>query len=136
VLGDDEHEGQRTAEADWWASAAPRRLRRRRAGDRHAPLGTNSESRARAVAIRWRDHASRDFLSAYVEAMKGAPNYPDNEATAAGLLDLFLLKKAFNEISYETAYRPHWSSIPVRGVLDSLERREALRDGSSAFRAL
>jgi maltose alpha-D-glucosyltransferase/alpha-amylase len=106
--------------------------------DRHAPLGTNSESRARAVAIGWRDHASRDFLSAYVEAMKGAPNYPDNEATAAGLLDLFLLKKAFYEISYEAAYRPDWLSIPVRGVLDLLERREALvtRDGSSAFRAL
>jgi maltose alpha-D-glucosyltransferase/alpha-amylase len=64
-----------------------------------------------------------NFLSAYVEAMNGAPNYPDNQATAACLLDLFLLMKAFYEITYEAAYRPDWSSIPVRGVLDLLERR-------------
>jgi maltose alpha-D-glucosyltransferase/alpha-amylase len=93
--------------------------------NRVTTLGANHESLARRAAISWCDHASRDFLSAYVEAMEGAPNYPGNEATATCLLDLYLLKKAFYEISYEAAYRPDWLSIPVRGVLDLLERREA-----------
>jgi maltose alpha-D-glucosyltransferase/alpha-amylase len=93
--------------------------------NRLTTFGANHESLARRAAISWRDRAIRDFLSAYVEAMEGAPNYPDNEATAACLLDLFLLKKAFYEITYEAAYRPDWLSIPVRGVLDLLERRRA-----------
>jgi maltose alpha-D-glucosyltransferase / alpha-amylase len=91
--------------------------------DGAAAPGTTHQGLARPVATTWRDQASRDFLTAYVEAMEGAPNYPDNKTTAAGLLDLFLLKKAFYEISYEAAYRPDWLSIPVRGVLDLLELR-------------
>jgi maltose alpha-D-glucosyltransferase/alpha-amylase len=42
---------------------------------------------------------------------------------AAGLLDLFLLQKAFYEIAYEAANRPGWLSIPVRGVMELLRRR-------------
>jgi maltose alpha-D-glucosyltransferase/alpha-amylase len=93
--------------------------------DRVAAPGIDRDDAARALALSWRDQASRDFLSAYVEGMKGAPNYPDNEATAAGLLDLFLLHKAFYEIGYEAANRPNWLPIPVQGVLDLLDRREA-----------
>jgi maltose alpha-D-glucosyltransferase/alpha-amylase len=87
-------------------------------------LGAKHENLARRAAISWRDHASRDFLSTYVKAMEGAPTYPNSEATATCLLDLFLLKKAFYEITYEAAYRPDWLSIPVRGVLDLLQRRK------------
>jgi maltose alpha-D-glucosyltransferase/alpha-amylase len=102
---------------DYAARAAMRRL---------AALVTNyDDSAAQAVTMSWREQTSGDFLSAYVEAMNGAPNYPDNERTATGLLDLFLLKKAFHQIGYEAATRPHWLPIPVRGVLDLLERREA-----------
>jgi maltose alpha-D-glucosyltransferase/alpha-amylase len=45
------------------------------------------------------------------------PSYPANDAAARGQLELFLLQKAFYEISYESANRPGWLSIPVRGVL-------------------
>jgi hypothetical protein len=91
----------------------------------HPAVDLDNDRSARALAMTWREQASRDFLTTYVDAMKGAPSYPDNKATAAGLLDLFLLKKAFYEIGYEAATRPHWLPIPVRGVLGLSERREA-----------
>jgi maltose alpha-D-glucosyltransferase / alpha-amylase len=95
----------------------------RAALERSHAFGTGYDSPARTVATSWREQASRDFLSAYVEAMKCAPTYRDSEAMAAGFLDLFLLKKAFYEISYEAATRPNWLPIPVRGVLELMERR-------------
>ena len=86
----------------------------RAALDRSRAFGTGDDSPARAVATSWREQASRDFLAAYIATMKDAPNYPDSEATAAGLLDLFLLNKAFYEIGYEAATWPNWLPIPVR----------------------
>ena len=96
----------------------------RAALDRVAAHGPGSDHAAHALAVRWRQQTSRDFLSAYVQSMKGTPSYPDDGSTAAGLLDLFLLQKAFYEIGYEAANRPNWLPIPVCGVLDLLERRE------------
>jgi maltose alpha-D-glucosyltransferase/alpha-amylase len=52
------------------------------------------------------------------------PSYPQDPEVAAGLLDLFLLQKAFYEIAYEAANRPTWLSIPLRGVVDLLDRTE------------
>jgi maltose alpha-D-glucosyltransferase/alpha-amylase len=76
--------------------------------------------RVMAVATAWRNRASRDFLSAYVEAVQGAPIYPSDRQAAESLLDLFLLQKGFYEIAYEAANRPHWLSIPLRNVIDLL----------------
>ncbi len=81
-----------------------------------------------AAATAWRDRAGREFLSTYVAEAKGMPSYPEDPEVAAGLLDLFLLQKAFYEIAYEAANRPTWLSIPLRGVVDLLDRTEARSD--------
>ncbi len=70
--------------------------------------------RARA----WRDQATRDFLGAYWPTAERAGLVPNDAELGRNLLDLFLLEKAFYEISYEAANRPAWISIPVRGILD------------------
>jgi maltose alpha-D-glucosyltransferase/alpha-amylase len=72
--------------------------------------------RVAAAAAGWRNRASQDFLQTYfatVPELKGGTGAP-------GLLELFLLQKAFYEIAYEAANRPSWLPIPVRGVLDLL----------------
>jgi len=88
--------------------------------DRFATRKGEMPERVLAAATGWRNRASSDFLDAYVEAMQGTAEYPEHERAAAGLLDLFLLQKAFYEIAYEAANRPAWVQIPLRNVLDLL----------------
>jgi len=88
--------------------------------ERFASRSGGLPDRLLAAATTWRNQASRDFLQAYVEVARGTPGYPPDESVAAGLLDLFLLQKAFYEIAYEAANRPAWLPIPLRSVLDLL----------------
>ena len=90
--------------------------------DKTSERGMIPPERARALAFTWRDRAINDFLTSYAEAMRGSPSHPASERTAAGLLDLFLLRKALYEIQYELGSRPAWLSIPVRGVISLLDR--------------
>jgi maltose alpha-D-glucosyltransferase/alpha-amylase len=74
------------------------------------------------AAADWRDRASQGFLQAYFAA---APKMaPRARKAGRGLLDLFLLQKAFYEIHYEMMNRPAWLPIPVRGVLGLLRNEE------------
>ncbi|MGD8475768.1 MAG: maltose alpha-D-glucosyltransferase [Burkholderiales bacterium] len=75
-------------------------------------------------AVLWRDGAIDGFLRAYVEAASQIPTYPGEAKTAESLLQLFTIQKAVYEIGYEAANRPGWLSIPVRGLLDILNRKE------------
>ena len=74
--------------------------------------------RIAVAAATWRNRATRDFLEAYFATLPELAG-PGGQS-GPGLLDLFLLQKAFYEIAYETASRPAWLPIPVRGVLDLL----------------
>jgi len=67
-----------------------------------------------AAARAWRDQARSAFLEGY----SGAHAIPD----AAGLLGLFVLEKALYELAYELDNRPEQSRIPLRGLLDILQR--------------
>ncbi|HET6725033.1 MAG TPA: maltose alpha-D-glucosyltransferase [Gammaproteobacteria bacterium] len=69
----------------------------------------------------WRDAAAQAFLTAYHEAILGAPSWPDDAAAARRWLDLFTLEKACYEIVYEANNRPDWLPIPVRGVMAILD---------------
>ena len=55
------------------------------------------------------------FLTAYTEAIDGAPNWPGDE-DARRLLDLFLVEKALYEIVYEATNRPRWLDVPLSGL--------------------
>jgi maltose alpha-D-glucosyltransferase/alpha-amylase len=78
----------------------------------------------------WRTRAQAAFLNGYFAAT--APESGGEAAPAAepratdeterGVLELFLLEKAFYEIDYEAAHRPKWLHVPVRGALELLDR--------------
>lgn len=61
--------------------------------------------------------AESGFLDAYGEAVRGLAGL-DN----AGLLHLFLVRKAAYEIGYEAANRPDWLPVPVLGLLEIARR--------------
>ncbi len=72
----------------------------------------------------WRDRAGRDFLGTYVAAAKGMPSYPQDPEVAAGLLDLFLLAEGILRNRLRGCQQTHVASIPLRGVVDLLDRTE------------
>jgi maltose alpha-D-glucosyltransferase / alpha-amylase len=76
----------------------------------------------------WRRQVTEAFLARYRAAIEGVGSFPAHPATAAALLDFFTLEKAIYEVEYELAQRPQWAAIPLAGVLDLLERKEAARD--------
>jgi maltose alpha-D-glucosyltransferase/alpha-amylase len=90
--------------------------------DKVAARGIQLTNERVALAFKWRDEATKACLAEYHAASAVSAVYPESEATANGLLELFLLHKAFYEVRYELGSRPAWLSIPVRGILDLLER--------------
>jgi maltose alpha-D-glucosyltransferase/alpha-amylase len=68
------------------------------------------------LAREWERRNVEAFLSGYRAAIAGCPSYPSDPAQAQRLLELFVLEKAFYEISYELANRPAWVRIPLEGI--------------------
>jgi maltose alpha-D-glucosyltransferase/alpha-amylase len=68
-----------------------------------------------AAAESWGRLVQDIFLTAYIEAIDGAPSWPGAEE-ARRLLDLFLLEKALYEIVYEATNRPRWLEVPLSGL--------------------
>jgi maltose alpha-D-glucosyltransferase/alpha-amylase len=69
----------------------------------------------------WEAEVGRTFLAAYAETV------PDSGLIAApaplrGLLDLFLLEKLLYEVRYELDNRPDWLVIPLRGILEIMNK--------------
>ncbi|WP_173932375.1 maltose alpha-D-glucosyltransferase [Chelativorans sp. Marseille-P2723] len=74
-----------------------------------------------ALAARWRDRMSGEFLAGY-SAVAGSPvSGTDEQVTRDALLQLFLLQKALYEVNYELSNRPDWVAIPLQGVLNLME---------------
>ena len=86
--------------------------------ERFASRAGEVPERITLAAGAWRDRATREFLEVYFATLPELAG-PDDRS-GPGLLDLFLLQKAFYETAYESANRPAWLPIPVRGVLDLL----------------
>ena len=68
------------------------------------------------LARDWERRTAAAFLDGYRSTIAGCPSYPEDAAAAQSLLDLFVLEKAFYEISYELANRPTWLGIPLEGI--------------------
>lgn len=83
------------------------------------------EETIRARLNHWLSLASTDFLNAYL-------SHGANDGTPArhqlALLDLFVVQKAIYEIRYELANRPSWAEIPIRGLLQMLDRSSDLAE--------
>jgi maltose alpha-D-glucosyltransferase/alpha-amylase len=69
-----------------------------------------------AEASDWERRSVAAFLEGYRTTIAGTPSYPADPAHAQALLDLFVLEKAFYEISYELANRPAWLRLPLEGI--------------------
>jgi maltose alpha-D-glucosyltransferase/alpha-amylase len=74
-----------------------------------------------SFAFGWRNAVQESFLSAYRETLAGCTDWPIPVDDAVARLDLFLLEKAFYEVSYEAGNRPAWVGIPVRGAVQLLD---------------
>ncbi|MCZ0961077.1 putative maltokinase [Paracoccus benzoatiresistens] len=83
--------------------------------------GSTAERRLERVET-WRRMVIRDFLDAYGTHSEGAANLPQDAASREALLDFFLLHKAIYEAGYELSNRPAWIGIPLKGILNLLER--------------
>ncbi|MBO0661309.1 maltose alpha-D-glucosyltransferase [Jiella sp. MQZ9-1] len=92
------------------------------ARDRAGPVDEATAERLREMAVGWRDEVTDAFLTHW----SAAAGLPLNEPTRQ-LLDLFVLQKAFYELRYEAAMRPAWLSIPLRGIVALLEKRQVLK---------
>jgi len=71
--------------------------------------------------LHWRDEATKIFLDSCRQHIAETPSMPRGDATASGLLNIFLLEKLFYEIGYEAGHRPRWLSIPLRGARQLLD---------------
>jgi maltose alpha-D-glucosyltransferase/alpha-amylase len=68
------------------------------------------------LARDWERRTSQAFLEGYRDTIAGCSSYPADPAAAQALLELFILEKAFYEVSYELANRPSWLRIPLEGI--------------------
>jgi maltose alpha-D-glucosyltransferase/alpha-amylase len=86
-----------------------------------AVRGTNENLTAdtrdlEADARDWERRSVAAFLEGYRTTIAGTPSYPGDPGQAQALLELFVLEKAFYELSYELANRPAWLRIPLEGI--------------------
>ena len=70
----------------------------------------------------WYSWVSASFLRSYRSAADGASFLPSSRTELDVLLDAFLLEKALYELGYEVNNRPDWVKIPIKGILDLIER--------------
>jgi len=79
---------------------------------------TEVQHRSREVlAARFRQVSAEALVAAYVDAVKIAHRWQDDDAQTA-LVTLFTLEKAAYEVAYEAANRPGWLGVPLRGLAD------------------
>ncbi|MFL4982586.1 MAG: maltose alpha-D-glucosyltransferase [Xanthobacteraceae bacterium] len=71
----------------------------------------------------WGKQSIGAFMSAYREALTTTLLWPADGGDAARLLEFFLMEKAFYEINYELANRPHWLRVPLMGLQRILSQR-------------
>ena len=71
----------------------------------------------------WREATQVKFLDAYRTVMQGSTLHPADPEAERALLDLFLIQKASYEVAYETAMRPNWIDIPLRGLLALIDEQ-------------
>jgi maltose alpha-D-glucosyltransferase/alpha-amylase len=79
-------------------------------------------SRLAPLAADWERRSVDAFLEGYRAAIAGTPSVPSGARKMDALLELFVLEKAFYEISYELANRPSWVRIPLEGIRTILDR--------------
>ncbi len=65
----------------------------------------------------WYEYVTREFVSAYIEAVQPAELLPRTPEAIYILLELFLLEKSLLEIDAELTDRLEWVEVPLRGAI-------------------
>ncbi|MEC9374516.1 MAG: putative maltokinase, partial [Planctomycetota bacterium] len=72
----------------------------------------------------WRRWTEQAFLAEYLRVADDPDFLPDGDALFL-MLEVYLLEKATYELAYELNNRPDWVEIPLRGILEILDRDAA-----------
>ena len=78
--------------------------------------------RLQPYAQQWYHYVRQWFLTAYFERTEGQHFVPLRPEARDLLLRCYTLEKAIYEMGYEMNARPDWLRIPLRGVLEAMER--------------
>lgn len=70
----------------------------------------------------WYSWVSAEFLKAYLGIAGRASFWPQSRDEVEILFDVHLLEKAVYELGYELNNRPTWVKIPLRGIIQLLDR--------------
>ena len=73
----------------------------------------------------WNVWISSTFLNSYLDHAMPAGFLPTDREGLNILLNIYLLEKALYELGYELNNRPDWLRIPMIGILQLLQTREA-----------
>jgi maltose alpha-D-glucosyltransferase/alpha-amylase len=76
-----------------------------------------------ARADAWQTWVTVRFLTGYLDEAGDAPFVPEDPDDLTTLLTAYTLDKALYEVRYDLSFRPDWAAIPLRGVLQVLERQ-------------
>ena len=74
------------------------------------------------LLTRFLTQTQRAFLTTYWQATANIPHRFGKKRDAQALLDLFTLEKAAYEVCYESANRPAWINVPLRGLAAIAQR--------------
>ena len=69
----------------------------------------------------WHLWVSVTYLKAYMEVVRGAAFLPSSPDEVKLLLDVYLIEKAVYELGYELNNRPSWVTIPLQGILQTVQ---------------
>lgn len=70
----------------------------------------------------WYRCVSATYLQGYMERAGDAAFIPKSRDQLITLLGAYVLEKAMIEVSHEMEHRPDWASIPIKGILDLIDR--------------
>ena len=69
----------------------------------------------------WHLWVSVAYLKTYMEVVRDAAFLPSSPEEVELLLDVFLVEKAVYELGYELNNRPGWVTIPLQGILETVQ---------------
>lgn len=85
-------------------------------------VGTGDAKQLEHWAKTWYRCVSATYLRGYLERAGDASFIPKSHDQMITLLGAYTLEKAMIEVTHEMERRPDWAQIPLKGILDLVER--------------
>jgi maltose alpha-D-glucosyltransferase/alpha-amylase len=94
----------------------------------HVTRRSGDRERLEPWARTWQHSVSAVFLHAYRRVAGAAGILPPTAEGFEQLLEAYLLEKCLYELRYELNNRPAWVGVPLRGIVELLEREPVARE--------